>query len=267
VVTVLLALMQANSAVLDVETNCAAVENAARAAAAAGAAVLVTPELFAVGYAPRRLRAELDPARLPSIRADLAAIARRHGVALVYSLPAVTDRGAWHITSTLLDTAGAELLTYAKVHLFGDEERAAFSPAEARPAIVDFNGMQTSMVICYDVEFPETVRAAAVAGAELLLVPTALAHGFNAVPQVLLRARALESQLTIAYANHSGLEDGCEFLGGSVIAGPDGTLLAAAGTGNQLLFADVGVDAARRARDAVPYLRERRPDLYRSWGI
>ena len=122
------------------------------------------------------------------------------------------------------------------------------------------------MVICYDVEFPEAVRAAAVAGAELLLVPTALAHGFDDVPQVLLRARALESQLTIAYANHSGVEEDCRFLGGSVIAGPDGRLLAAAGEEAQLLFADVDHGSAAKARGEVPYLAERRPDLYRSWG-
>ena len=263
----LLALMQANARVLDVEANCAALEEAARTAAAAGAAVLVTPELFAVGYAPLRLRAELDPAGLPAVRKTLAAIARRHGIGLVYSLPSVAEAGSWHITSTLVDAAGVELLSYAKVHLFGDDERAAFSPAEAGPAVVDFNGFRTSMVICYDVEFPETVRAAALGGAELLLVPTALAHGFESVPQILLRARALESQLTIAYANHSGTEEGCEFLGGSVIAGPDGSLLAAAGPGTEILYAEVNPDAARTARDVVPYLRERRPELYRSWGV
>ncbi len=59
---VLLALMQANAAVLDVKTNCAAVEEAAREASAAGAQLLLTPELFPVGYAPLRLRADLDPA-------------------------------------------------------------------------------------------------------------------------------------------------------------------------------------------------------------
>ncbi|MDQ0822222.1 putative amidohydrolase [Arthrobacter sp. V1I7] len=74
---VLLALMQANAAVLDVEANCAALEEAARKAAAAGAHVLLTPELFPVGYAPRRIRAELDPAALPAIRRALAGIAAR----------------------------------------------------------------------------------------------------------------------------------------------------------------------------------------------
>lgn len=261
----LLALMQANSVVLDVEANCRAVEEAAGKAVAAGAAVLVTPELFPVGYAPLRVRSELDPARLPGIRQALHDLAAKHGIALVYSLPAVAPDGKWHITATLVDEHGEELISYAKVHLFGTEESKAFAPADAAPTVVDFHGIPTSLVICYDVEFPESVRAAAVRGAELLLVPTALSKGFDAVPQVLLRARALESQLTVAYANHSGIEDGCDFLGGSVIAAPDGSLLAAAGSGAELLFAEVGAEAAKEARAAVPYLRERRPDLYRSW--
>lgn len=267
---VLLALMQANSAVLDVEANCRAVDGAARAAAAAGARLLLTPELFAVGYAPLRLRAELDPGRLPGIRQELAETARRHGIALVYSLPAVTGAGEWQITATLVDEYGTELLTYAKVHLFGPAERQAFVPAGAAPAVVDFHGVRTSLVICYDVEFPESVRAAAVRGAELVLVPTALAHGFDTVPQVLVRARALENQLTVAYANHSGAEDGCDFLGGSVIAAPDGSLLAAAGAGAELLFAELPERrAADRPGDAgqdVAYLADRRAETYRSWG-
>lgn len=265
VVAVLLALLQANSAVLDHEANCAVIEAAAREAAAAGARVLLTPELFPVGYAPGKLRSGLDPAVLPTLRERLAATARRHGIGLVYSLPRVLAGGDWQISATLLDSNGEVLLEYGKVHLFGPDERAAFSPAAERPAVVDFQGIPTSMVICYDVEFPEAVRAAAAGGAELLLVPTALAHGFDDVPQVLLRARALESQLTVAYANHSGVEAGCRFLGGSVIAGPDGKLLAAAGEGPQLLFAEVDAEAARRERAAVPYLDERRPDLYRAW--
>ena len=136
---------------------------------------------------------------------------------------------------------------------------------------MDFHGVKTSLVICYDVEFPESVRAAAVRGAGLVLVPTALSAGFDAVPQVLVRARALENQLTVAYANHSGTEDGCDFLGGSVVAAPDGSLLAAAGAGAELLFAEAG---ACRAAGAGRGCRQRgrgvpagpRPETYRSWG-
>ncbi|MFJ4265445.1 carbon-nitrogen hydrolase family protein [Paenarthrobacter nicotinovorans] len=275
----LLALLQANASVLDVDANLRTIDDAARRAANAGAGLLLTPELFPVGYAPLRLHAELNPGTLPAIRERLAAIARTHGIGLVYSLPALALKpemhddaaqpphadDAWHITATLLDAEGNEVLNYAKVHLFGPEEHKAFVGAEEPPAVVDFNGIRTSMLICYDVEFPEAVRAAATRGAELLLVPTALSAGFDNVPQVLIRARALESQLNVAYANHSGHEDVYNFLGGSVVAGPDGSLLAAAGEGAALLFAEVGTDTVKAARDEVPYLRERRPELYNEW--
>lgn len=277
VVKMLLSLLQANATVMDVKANLRTIDDAAKRASHAGAGILLTPELFPVGYAPLRLHAELDAATLPSIRERLADIARTHGIGLVYSLPAPVngthDDGAkppradsaWNITATLLDATGAEVLNYAKVHLFGPEEHKAFIGAQEPPAVVEFQGIRTSMLICYDVEFPEAVRAAAVRGAELLLVPTALSAGFDNVPQVLIRARALESQINLAYANHSGQEDVYDFLGGSVIAGPDGTLLAAAGEAPTLLFAEVGTEAVRAAREEVPYLRERRPDLYGRW--
>jgi predicted amidohydrolase len=270
---VLLALMQANAAVLDIEANCAAVEDAARKASATGAQLLVTPELFPVGYAPRRLRAAFDPGRLPALREALAGIARRNTIALVYSLPAVTPAGEWHISATLVDASGNELLSYDKVHLFGPDERAAFVPAADAPGVVDFHGHKTALVICYDIEFPESARAAALRGADLLLVPTALAGGFDVVPQVLVRARALENQLTVAYANHAGMEEDCDFRGGSIVAGPDGTVLAEAGGGPELLFAELGeagraaADASDGVEDAVNYLRDRRPKIYGSWGV
>jgi len=101
-------------------------------------------------------------------------------------------------------------------------------------------------------------------------VPTALAGGFDVVPQVLIRARALENQLTVAYANHTGSEDDCDFRGGSIVAGPDGSVLAAAGAGPELLFAELGEPgraAADGIEDAVDYLRDRRPEIYRSWEV
>ncbi|OUM43490.1 carbon-nitrogen hydrolase family protein [Arthrobacter sedimenti] len=268
----LLSVLQANADVLNVEANLRTIDEAAGQASQAGADILLTPELFPVGYAPQRLAAELDPAALPGVRQRLAGIARRHRIGLVYSLPATPEKlggssegNGWQITATLLDADGVPVLHYGKVHLFGAEERAAFVPAQDPPGVVEFNGVRTSLLICYDVEFPEAVRAAATRGAELLLVPTALSAGFESVPQVIIRSRALESQLVVAYANHSGREDVYDFEGGSVVAGPDGSLLAAAGQGPTLLFAEVATDAVRAARDDVPYLRERRPEVYRTW--
>lgn len=262
----LVALLQANATPLDVQANLATMEAAAAEASAAGADVLVTAELFAVGYDPLGIDAGLDPEVLPAIRQELADIARNHGIGLVYSLPRPDGTGRLNIAATLLDATGRELLNYGKVHLFGNEERKAFSGATEPPGVVSFCGLNVAMVICYDVEFPETVRAAAVRGADVVLVPTALAHGFDEVPQLLVRARALENHVAIAYANHCGTEAGIVFGGGSVIAGPDGGLLASAGPDAELLYARMDAADIRATRTEVPYLAERRPDLYARWA-
>ena len=262
----LLALLQAQAHVLDGAANLATIEDAAARAASAGADVLLTPELFAVGYAPRRLRSELDPASLPGLHENVARIAARHSIAIVYSLPDVQG-ASWKITSTFVDDAGIVRGSYVKVHLFGDGEKEVFSPGDRPATIIDYQGLKMGMIICFDVEFPEAVRAAALQGAQLLLVPTALGRGYESVSTTLVPARALESQLYVAYANHVGVEDGFALGGGSVVADPFGQILAVGGRDEQLLFAEVDPQALEKARAEIPYLTERRADLYRGWGL
>ena len=266
-VHMLLSVMQASATALDAESNVETIDAAAAKAAAEGADLLLTPELFPMGYEPLRIRRELDPAVLPSIHASLAAIAANHRIGLVYSLPSVGPDGAWRISSTLLDAEGTVLLDYSKVHLFGDEERAAFSPADAAPGVASIAGVRVSMLICYDAEFPESVRAAALRGAELVLVPTALAGDNLAVTHVLIPARALENHVYVAYANHCGAFSGGRLIGGSVVAAPDGSVAAEAGSSAELLFAEVSPRAVTDARTAVPYLDDRRPEAYGAWGV
>ncbi len=148
---------------------------------------------------------------------------------------------------------------YRKTHLWAADERAAFSPGDGTPLIVELGGLRCGIVICYDVEFPEVVRGLALAGAQVLLVPTALDD--EAVARVLVPARAMENRVAIAYANHVGPG----FCGASVIAGPDGRELARAGTGaEELLVADVTAEDLARARGLGDYLADRRPETY-SW--
>ena len=111
------------------------------------------------------------------------------------------------------------------------------------------------MLICYDVEFPEAVRALALAGANLLLIPTALTPEYDAVPGAIVPARALENQVFVAYCNHAGTENGLAYLGGSCIASPDGRKLANAGPAETLLIVDLDPamipPARRRSRTGV----------------
>ena len=272
-----IAVMQDKAVVGHVDANLAIIDRRAGEAAASRADVLVTPELFVTGYAPKRLHT-VDPTQQIDIAGALAATAARHGIAVLASYPEVATadapaaRGgvapgetARHIAATLFDTDGRPILHYRKVNLFDDDEAAAFSSGTDAPTTVELAGMRVSVIICFDVEYPEMTRAAALAGADVVLVPTALTAGFDDVPQVLVRARALENGVGLAYANHVGVEDGLTFGGGSVIVGPDGGLLAQGGDGAELLIADITRDDVAAARDAVPYLAKLRRDTYASW--
>lgn len=260
-----IAVLQAEATVLNIESNLALLEDAAARASSGGASILLTPELFTVGYAPKLLRAGLEESVLPSVVERLAQIAAKHKIALLYSLPQRGDTG-WHITSTFVDDSGKMLANYVKVHLFGTEELQAFVPGSLAATVLDYRGIRLGLAICFDIEFPEVVREAAVRGVQLLLVPTALGVGYERVCTTLVPARAMENQLYVAYANHTGTQNGFALAGTSVIAGPDGELLAGGGTEPELLFADIKPRHIAEAQARVPYLNAARPDLYRQWA-
>jgi predicted amidohydrolase len=128
--------------------------------------------------------------------------------------------------------------------------------------MAELHGVQVAVLICYDVEFPETVRAAAERGAHLVAVPTAQMTPFEFVAEQVVRARAWENQVYLAYINHDGRERTLEYVGRSSIVAPSGDVLAGAGHGDQLLLATIDTDVVGRARAQNPYLADRRLDLY-----
>ncbi|WP_327292125.1 carbon-nitrogen hydrolase family protein [Streptomyces sp. NBC_01198] len=233
-----------------------ALDAAAAEAAGHGARLLVTPELSLTGYA-RGLRGAMPADDM------VGEIAARHGVAVVHGGPE-RDGSAVFNTARLTGPDGATLAAYRKTHLYGDQERAAFTPGDRLVVQADLDGVRIGLLICYDVEFPEAVRAHALAGTELLAVPTALMRPYEFVPRVLVPARAYENGLHIAYANRCGPEGDHDFAGLSCLAGPDGEIRARAGSGPELLIAEVDPARNADARAATPYLTDRRPDLYRS---
>lgn len=259
--TVRLAVLQARAEPLAIAENIALIDAAAREARQAGADLLLTPELFATGYAPELIAGSVSEEAAAGIRESLRAIAADRGIALVFSAPGPGAAPERQITATLVDRNGAVILSYAKSHLFGSAEQASFRPGTGAPPVAELLGLRLSLLVCYDVEFPETVRAAALAGAQVVLVPTALSAGYENVARVLVPARALENSVTVAYSNHVGVEDGIELAGASVVAGPDGNLLVDAGSASGLVYADLSIPDVD-----VDYLADRRPALYRAWG-
>ena len=257
-----IALLQASAALGDVAANLARVDERAAEAAAAGAQLLITPEMFLTGYELGDETAAAAARAAEEVLPGAAAVARRHGVALLVGLPELDAAGRVVNSAVLLDERGEVVGRHVKTHLFGAAEREQFTPGERGVTLVDLHGVRIAVLICYDVEFPEVVRAAAAAGAHLVAVPTAQMEPFSFVAETVVRTRAWENQVHVAYANHTGSERTLSYVGRSSVVAPSGQVLAAAVDGDALLVADVDTAAVERGHRDNPYLADRRLDLH-----
>lgn len=235
----------------------------AQQAAEEGAELLVLPEMWLTGYnIGNDVWALAEPADGPAADA-IADIARETGVAVLYGYPERSGNAVYN-SAQLLDSRGKRQLNVRKTHLFGAEEMRLFAPGDSLSKVVELNGAHLAVLICYDVEFPEAVRSLALNGAELILVPTALFEPFRFIAEHVVRVRAWESQLYLAYANRCGREGALQYVGGSSICTPDGELAAAAGAQPQRIGAAIDTARLETLRKENPYLNDRRPQLYRS---
>ncbi|MFI9820124.1 carbon-nitrogen hydrolase family protein [Streptomyces sp. NPDC052013] len=257
------ALLQSSGRPGSVAENLKVLDEAAGRAAAAGAGLLVTSEMFLTGYAIGDDIARLaEPADGDAADA-VAEIANRHGLAVAFGYPE-RDGGTVYNAVQLISADGTRLANYRKTHLFGCFERDHFTPGEQQVVQAELNGLTVGLLICYDVEFPENVRAHALAGTDLLLVPTAQMHPFQFVAESVVPVRAFENQMYVAYVNRVGPEGEFEFVGLSTLAGPDGIARTRAGRAEELVLADADPVLLAASRENNPYLKDRRPGLYGS---
>lgn len=208
-------------------------------ACAAGAQLLVTPEMVLTGYHrdPEGLRALAQPADGPWAQA-VSDIAQRHGLAVVYGYPQTAPDGQRPYNAVqAIGPDGVALANYRKVRLFGDIDAERFTPGSQGVCTFNHRGWCLGLLICYDVEFAEPVRALAEAGADAVLVPTANMPEYDDVQQVLLPRYAAEYRVHLVYANACGAESGLAYGGWSTAVDPQGRLLARAGRGAELLLA------------------------------
>jgi nitrilase len=258
-----LALWQTTGFPADVAANLAALQSTARAAATAGAALLLCPECWLCGYNIGDRAAALAESADGASAQCIAGIARQYGIAIAYGY-AERDASSGHLYNAVqvIGVDGAVLSHYRKTHLFGPDERAAYRPGDRFAPPFDFAGFRIGLLICYDVEYPEAVRSVALMGADVVLIPTALTDEYAAVPDFIVPARSIENQLYLAYCNHAGVENGMRFLGRSCLTGLDGKALAAAGSGEALIIGEISKRAQGDAARIYPYRSDRRPELY-----
>jgi predicted amidohydrolase len=236
---------------------------AAARARAGGADLLVAPEMFLTGYAIGREAAEAKAEPADGVCAHRAAeIARANGIALVYGYPERGEDGRLYNAAILIDAEGRRLLNYRKTHLFAALDRSMFSAGTGTCETARLGPFTVGLLICYDVEFPEAARALALAGADLIIVPTANMKPYEPVSHLLVPARAYENGIYVAYANRCGREADLAYYGLSSVAGPAGGNLVMARIGEELVFADIDITEIGAARSVNTHLRDRRPETY-----
>jgi 5-aminopentanamidase len=263
---------QLSLAVGQVEQNRARARQAVEAATAAGAELIVLPELVQSGYAfddAAEATATAETVDGPTVSEwiDLSAAGQ---TVIVGGFCEQGPDGTLHNSAALIDR-GQLLAVYRKVHLW-DLEPRFFTPGTHAPPVIDTSIGRVAMMICYDLEFPEWTRMVGLAGADILAAPTnwpAEPRPPAERPMELVRVQAAASinRMYVVAADRCGTERGVDWVGGSVIVGPDGFPLAGPVVADraETVAADIDVAAARDKRTSAnnDVFADRFPELYR----
>lgn len=244
-------------------------------AAAVKAELIVFPELFLLGYQPKvkDIQAAAEKRDGPSFQ-RLSGIAKKLNIAVLYGYPEVdaqSGRAVYYNSAQLIDNDGKSLVNYRKLHLWNEPkddvynssivdpyESELFTPGKEFAPVVECCGMKIGILICFDVEFPESVRTLALRGAQLVAVPTAtlMHHEYKSLNRQLIPTRARENRIHVAYTN---LCDGKTFPGYSACCNPEGDAVGTGGPHESLILAVVVPDGYKYLHG---YLHDRRPSIY-----
>jgi predicted amidohydrolase len=257
----------------DRDRNLEAADRLVRAAAAAGAELVVLPEKWPVLGTPEQTAAgaePLDGAALSWARG----VARELGIDLVAGSVAERVEGAERGANTSVHVGpdGEDRATYRKIHMFDVEvggrayrESEHEAPGDEPVTSALANGEGLGLTICYDLRFPELFRILAIRGATVITVPAAFTETTTRDHwEVLLRARAIEDQCFVVAANQVGEPaPGIRTGGRSTIVDPWGIVLATAPDAETFIVADLDFERLRKIRAKLPSLANRQTAAYR----
>ncbi|HZZ52121.1 MAG TPA: nitrilase-related carbon-nitrogen hydrolase [Pseudonocardia sp.] len=251
--------------------NLARAEAAVTVAAGQGAQLVVLPELTNSGYVFTDFDEVRERAQSVngSVVFDWCALARRHRLVLVAGFAELGDDGRFYNSAVLIDQ-GELRAVYRKVHLW-DTEKEIFTPGSHAPPVLDTSVGRVAMMICYDLEFPEWTRLVGLAGAQVLAAPTNWPAGDRPLTErpievIRVQAAASVNRIAVVAADRCGSERGVDWVGGSVIVGPDGYPLAGPPSAPrpEILVAELDLAEIDRKSTSLrnDVFTDRRPDLY-----
>jgi deaminated glutathione amidase len=252
----------------DRDRNLEAADRLTRAAAQAGATLVVLPEKWAVLGTPEQTAAGAQPLDGPALTWASGA-ARELGIDLVAGSISERVEGASRVrnTSVHFGPDGEPRAAYHKIHMFDVEvggkayrESETDEPGDEVVVSATADGVELGLTICYDLRFPELYRELAIRGARVLAVPAAFTLATTREHwEVLLRARAIEDQAFVVAANQVGQHaPGYRSGGRSMIVDPWGLVLAQAPDTETFAIADLDLERQAEIRRTLPSLANRR---------
>jgi len=250
-----------------------------REAARQGAQVVCLQELFTGPYpCQTEDHCQFDLAEsIPGPATEtLAKLAKEHAVAIVAPLFERRAPGLYHNSAAVLDADGSLAGIYRKMHIPDDPlyyEKFYFTPGDLGFRPIETRYGKLGVCICWDQWFPEAARLMALAGAEILLYPTAIGWideekeefgaGQHEAWMISMRAHAIANGLWLGAPNRVGVEGRVEFWGSSFIASPRGEVVARGSHEHEeIVTADCALDESDVVRTHWPFLRDRRIDAY-----
>lgn len=233
-------------------------------AAAEGSSLIQLPELWTSGYDLEKCEA-FSQKTLEYI-VLLQGLADEHNLAIGGSY--ITKRDGKYFNSYLLFLPGQpEPQQYDKTHLFRLlDENLHFTPGDSL-TVVDLGWGKVGLAICYDVRFPELIRAYGNRGIDCLLVAAQWGKQRNEHWRTLLRSRAIENQIFVVAANGIGPVHENELAGYSAVLDPWGTPIVEARPDQPaLLTVELDLSVIDQVRQTVPSKKDQRLDLYKHWS-
>ena len=267
------------------DANLDAIEAGLREAAAAGVELVLLQELHNGPYFCQRESVEVfDQAEsIPGPgTARIGKLAEELQLVVVASLFERRAAGLYHNTAVVFHRSAAIAGKYRKMHIPDDPafyEKFYFTPGDLGFEPIDTSVGRLGVLVCWDQWYPEAARLMALAGAELLLYPTAIGWDPNDADDekdrqrdawiTVQRGHAVANGLPLLACNRTGFEAapdggrGIQFWGSSFVAGPQGEILARAGMDErELLTAEIDLARSENVRRIWPFLRDRRIDAY-----
>jgi predicted amidohydrolase len=262
-----IACCQIDPAIADLEANTALITSTITTAVAAGADIVVLPELATSGYMLADT-AEARSVALTPASAQFTEWAAAVGDSIaVFGFCEIGDDGLLYNSAAVVESAGV-VAVYRKTHLW-DREKLIFTPGSLLPPVLSTRHGVIAVMLCYDLEFGELTRRATVEGAELLVAPVnwplfPRPEGEHPGEVITAMSTARTNHVAVAACDRAGVERGQPWTAGTAIVGADGWLLASAGPGVGMAIADVDLALSRNKHltEYVHLLDDRRLDLY-----